>query len=116
MGGCTYHTSAPLLRRSYGITRFEYKSRGNELDFVGRFIFRAQGFRPQQPRCGGILSPLLEHERTFFDRFSTLLRGRWRHYIVCRSICGIFATLDRSRSFPATKPVARPATSDARRL
>src|SRR5437899_999423 len=116
MGGCADHTSAPLLRRSHGITRVEYKSRGNELHFAGRLIFRTQGFRPQQPRRGGILSPLLEHERTFFDRLSTLLRGRWRHYIVCRSICGIFAALDCSRSFPATKPVAWSATPDARCL
>src|SRR5262249_60888078 len=102
-----------FFRGSYGIARFKCESCSNEFNFARRLILRTQGFCPQQPRCRGVLSPLLEYERTFFDRLSTLLRGRWRHHIVCRSALGIFTALDRSRSFFATKPVARAPALDA---
>src|SRR5581483_1918370 len=100
VGGGTHHTPASFLRRGDGTPRIKCQGRGNEFDFIGWLVFRTEGFRPQQPRRGGVLSPMLEHERTFFDRFSTLLRSCGRHHIVCRSTYWIFAALDRSRSVP----------------
>jgi len=45
-------------------------------------FFDRKAFVFKQPRCGGILSSLLGHKRTLFDRLSTFLRSCGRHYTV----------------------------------
>jgi len=113
MGDCADYTHAVFLRGRDGSARLKCASRSNDFYFARRLLFRTKSFRAQQPRGSGLLSSLLEYQRTLFGWVSTLIRRSRRNHIVCRPSLWIFAPLGCTRSFFATDFVTWAKTYDA---